>query len=248
MAPSPASASGDQPPARTGLTAGDAASRELTVQDLAARLDAPGELTAEDIAALTRLDDGPDAGTDRDVDDPEAGTDPDDRTSPSARINPEAGTDPDDRTNPSARINPEAGTDPDAPMPSDDELAALLDGEPARTAVPEALEAGFTHNIPTPGATGFTSGGPLDVMLAGSDLAWHAAQARRRGLGELSDSELCGIMGAAHRLESWAAGLKLAAVNELDVRRAGADGRPGEHDGCQKQHPDSPDRTNPRRY
>jgi hypothetical protein len=36
-------------------------------------------------------------------------------------------------------------------------------------------------------------------------------------------------MGAAHRLESWSAGLKLAVVNELDVRRAGADGRPGEH-------------------
>ena len=36
-------------------------------------------------------------------------------------------------------------------------------------------------------------------------------------------------MGAARRLESWAAGLRLATVNELDTRRAGPSGRPGEH-------------------
>ena len=54
MTQSPASASGDQPPAEVGLTA----------QDLAARLRAPGELTAEEIAALTRLDDQSGAGSD----------------------------------------------------------------------------------------------------------------------------------------------------------------------------------------
>jgi hypothetical protein len=125
----------------------------------------------------------------------------------------------------------QAGTAPGADWLAlpDEDLIALLDGEPAPTAVPEALEAGFTHHIPTPGATGFAAGGPLDAMLPGSDLAWHAAQARRRGLGELSDDEVCGLMGAARRLESWAAGLKLATVNELDARRAGADSRPGEH-------------------
>ena len=52
MPHSPASASGDQPPAELGLTA----------QDLAARLTAEGELTAEDLAALARLDDAPCAG------------------------------------------------------------------------------------------------------------------------------------------------------------------------------------------
>src|SRR6202451_4830031 len=51
---SPASASADQPPAELGLTA----------QDLAARLTAEGELTAEELAGLARLDDGPDAAED----------------------------------------------------------------------------------------------------------------------------------------------------------------------------------------
>jgi hypothetical protein len=48
MTHSPASANGDKPPAEVGLTA----------QDLTARLAADGELTAEEIAALARLDDG----------------------------------------------------------------------------------------------------------------------------------------------------------------------------------------------
>jgi hypothetical protein len=187
MAHSSASASGDEPLAEVGLTAQD-----LAVKDLTGRLDAAGELTAEDITALARLDDGPDCW-----DDSQAGDDDETPAEPLA-------------------------------LP-DDDITALLDDEPASTAVPEALEAGFTHHIPTPGATGFASGGPLDVMLPGSDLAWHAAQARRRGLAVLSDSELCGLMGAAQRLESWAAGLKLAAVNDLDARRASAGGRPGEH-------------------
>jgi Domain of unknown function (DUF222) len=99
------------------------------------------------------------------------------------------------------------------------------DGEP----VAEALEAGFTHHLPSPGATGFAAGGPLDRMPGGHELAWHAGTARQRGLGALSDTELCGVMEAAQRLESWAGGLKLATVAELDARRAGPDGREGEH-------------------
>ena len=93
---------------------------------------------------------------------------------------------------------------------------------------PEALEAGFTHRHGGSGA-GFAAGGPLDVMLPGPDLAWHAGAARQRGLDALSDDELIGVLGAAGRLESWSAGLKLAAVAELDARRAGPDGRDGEH-------------------
>ena len=58
MIHSPASASGDQPPAGPGLTARDPAAGDLTAGDLTARLAADGELTAEDIAALARLDDG----------------------------------------------------------------------------------------------------------------------------------------------------------------------------------------------
>ena len=99
------------------------------------------------------------------------------------------------------------------------------DREPAA----EALEAGFTHHLPSPGATGFAAGGPLGRMPGGQELAWHAGTARQRGLDALSDTELCGMMEAAQRLESWAGGLKLATVAELDARRAGPDGREGEH-------------------
>jgi Domain of unknown function (DUF222) len=96
------------------------------------------------------------------------------------------------------------------------------------TARPEVLEAGFTHRYGGSG-TGFAPGGPVDAMLGGEELAWHAANARRRGLDAPSDYELCGLIRAAERLESWSAELKLAAVAELDARRAGADGREGEH-------------------
>jgi hypothetical protein len=216
MVHSPTSASGDEPLAEMGLTTQDLAVRlaadgSRTARDLAARLQADGDLTAEDIATLAQLDDAP--GDDWQ---PDADAWDDERPA-----NPYA-----ERAKP-ATSNAKTAEEP--LTLSDDDLIALLDGEPAPTTVPEALEAGFTHYIPTPGATRFASGGPLDAMLPGSDLAWHGAQARRRGLGELSDDEVCGLMGAAQRLESWAAGLKLATVNELDARRAGADSRPGEH-------------------
>ena len=70
--------------------------------------------------------------------------------------------------------------------------------EPAEPAVSEALEAGFTHRYGGHG-TGFAAGGPLDVMLPGPDLAWHAGAARQRGLGALSDDELIGVLGGARR-------------------------------------------------
>jgi hypothetical protein len=185
MTQSPAGASGDQPPAGTGLTA----------QDLAARLEAGGELTAEDIAALARFDDGPDA----------------------------AGGSCDDY----------ADCDGEPPAQwlvlPDDEHAALLTGGTSGPAVAEALDAGFTRRCASPGATGFAAGGPLDVMLPGPDLGWHAGQARRRGLSKLSDDELCGLLGSARKLGSWAAELEVAAITELDARRTGANGRPGEH-------------------
>ena len=91
------------------------------------------------------------------------------------------------------------------------------------------LDAGFTHRYPAPGATGFAAGGQADQMLPGTNLAWQAAMTRRAGLGSLSDDELIGFLGAARRLASWAAALEHDATAELDARRAGPDGREGEH-------------------
>ncbi len=86
----------------------------------------------------------------------------------------------------------------------------------------DVLGAGFTHRDPEPGATGWRAGGPLDVMLPGAQLAWHLGSARRRGLDQLSDDELIGFLAAARRVQSWQAGLELAATAELDARRAAA--------------------------
>src|SRR3984885_8076121 len=223
MTHSPASASGDQPPAGPGLTAPDPTAGNLTAGDLTARLAADGELTAEDIAALARLDDGPSAGGGFWDDDPDSRAgggsweeDPD----PGA-----GGGSCDEDPRPDRDAEPLTGR----PAPLDDDHAALVDADAGAPRVTEALDAGFTRKYAGPGATGFAGGSLLDAMLPGRDLAWHAASARRRGLATLSDNELCGVMGAARRLESWAAGLRLATVNELDTRRAGSGGQPGEH-------------------
>jgi Domain of unknown function (DUF222) len=66
-------------------------------------------------------------------------------------------------------------------------------------------------------------------MLPGPDLAWYIGQVRQAGLSALSDDELIGVLNGARRLSSWQAGLELAAVAELDARRAGPGGREGEH-------------------
>jgi len=113
---------------------------------------------------------------------------------------------------------------------SDEDLAGLADDPDEDEAPdPEIMDAGFTHRDPAPGAAGFAGGGLLDRMLPGADLAWHAGMARQRGLGSLSDDQLIGVLGAARRLQSWQAELELAATAELDARRAGPDGRDGEH-------------------
>jgi hypothetical protein len=72
---------------------------------------------------------------------------------------------------------------------SDDQRRELAGGdlypdEDGDDDVAEVLEAGFTHRHGGSGA-GFAAGGPLDVMLPGPDLAWHAGAARQRGLGAL---------------------------------------------------------------
>jgi len=84
----------------------------------------------------------------------------------------------------------------------------------------EALAAGFTHKDREPGARGFAAGGPLDTMEPGAVLAGFADDAVEDGLSALSDDELVGLMGAARRLASRAAGIELAAVAGLSSRRA----------------------------
>src|ERR1700691_1412314 len=236
MTHSPASASGDQPPAGPGLTAPDPTAGTLTAGDLTSGLAADGELTAEDIAALARLDDSPSAGGGFWDDDPDpraGGGSCDEDPRPDAGGSCDEDPDPgaggggcwDEDPRPDRDAEPLTGR----PAPLDDDHAALVDADAGAPRVTEALDAGFTRKYAGPGATGFAGGSLLDVMLPGRDLAWHAASARRRALATLSDNELCGVMGAARRLESWAAGLRLATVNELDTRRAGPGGRPGEH-------------------
>jgi hypothetical protein len=245
MTRSPASASGEQPPADPGLTAHDPTLGDLAAENLTARLAADGELTAEDIAALARLDDGSAAGGGS-WDDPDsrAGCSRDEDPHPGAGRSwdedpdPGAGRSWDEDPDPGAGggscdVDPRPDRDAEPPTgrlaPLDDEHAALVDADAGTPRVTEALDAGFTRKYAGPGATGFAGGSLLDAMLPGRDLAWHAASVRYRGLATLSDNELCGVMGAARRLESWAAGLRLATVNELDTRRAGPGGRPGEH-------------------
>jgi hypothetical protein len=87
---------------------------------------------------------------------------------------------------------------------------------------PEALAAGFTHRDQVPGARGFAAGGPLDTMEPGPVLAGFADDAVDAGLASLSDDELVGVLGAARRLASRAAGIELAAVAGLEARRAAA--------------------------
>ena len=112
----------------------------------------------------------------------------------------------------------------------DDNYPAGPDADdPGEDAVPGLAEAGFVHQDPVPGATGLRAGGPVDGMLPGSELAWHLGAARQRGLGQLSDDELIGFLAAARRGEAWQAAMVLAATAELDARRAGPDGREGEH-------------------
>jgi hypothetical protein len=187
----------------TADSAAPSGQEELTAGELLRRLRAPGELTAAEAAALARLDGDP-GDDDWDCD---PGWEPPTGRPAIRDAEPEPpGQDGD-------LGNPDGPSDP---------------GDLAGPAGPEALEAGFTHRYGGTG-TGFAAGGPLDVMLPGPDLAWHLGQARQRGLAALSDDELIGVLGSARRLGSWQAGLELAAVAELDARRAGSDGRDGEH-------------------
>ena len=88
-------------------------------------------------------------------------------------------------------------------------------------------DAGFIHNVPGDPGYGFASGGLLDRMLPGRELAAFTGTALGDGLGRLSDYELIGFLCAARRNTSWQQAAQLAAVADLEQRRAGADGAPG---------------------
>ena len=224
MIHSSASASGDKPPAEAGLTA----------QDLTARLAADGELTAEEIAALARLDAAPCAGGDPRDDDPGpgAGGHPwDDDPGPGAGGHPW-----DDDPGPGAGGHPwddDPGPDLDGEPPAGwlaaAEHAALPDDGAGAPRVAEPWDAGFIHGVPGDPGYGFAAGGLLDRMLPGRELAAFTGTALGDGLDRLSDYELIGFLCAARRNTSWQQAAELAAVANLEQRRAAADGAPGEH-------------------
>lgn len=85
------------------------------------------------------------------------------------------------------------------------------------------LAAGFMPRERTGSAGGTGSGfGPgevLDTMDAGPVLGSLAADAWSRGLSQLADDELVGLLTAWRRLASWATAGELAAVAELTERR-----------------------------
>jgi hypothetical protein len=118
--------------------------------------------------------------------------------------------------------------DLDREEPSEAEMFGLWPDPPDGTGLaPEALGAGFTHDLLSDPPFGFAAGGPLDSMVPGPVLAGFAAAAFDAGLGKLSDDELVGALLAARRLSSWQAALELTAVSELDARRGRQTARPG---------------------
>jgi Domain of unknown function (DUF222) len=108
--------------------------------------------------------------------------------------------------------------------PDADEDAPIMPG----AGVPEVWEAGFIHNVPGEPGYGFASRGLLDKMLPGRELAAFTGTAQREGLERLDDFELIGFLCAARRNASWQQAAELAAIANLDQRRAGPGGAPGE--------------------
>src|SRR5580693_7935740 len=103
---------------------------------------------------------------------------------------------------------------------------------PAAPAVPEAIEAGFTHTaageVRDRAARGFEAGGPADLLPPCPELAALTGMALEAGVERLTDDELVGVMRGASRGESWQAAIKLRGGEELAGRRqaVGRDRRP----------------------
>jgi hypothetical protein len=106
-------------------------------------------------------------------------------------------------------------------------------GEPSAPEASEVWPAGLSPRDDGDGA-GFAAGGVADTLPPGVVLAGLADRAWNDGLAGLSDDELIGVMRAWRRVTSWAHAGELAAVTELDRRRAaqvaaGADPHLAEH-------------------
>src|ERR1700683_204929 len=137
---------------------------ELAVSELLGKLRTTEELTAADVAALARLDDGPgdygpDPGGDESGDGgpldcyPPLGDDGTWEGYPRPGDHRRGTRSATAASLPGAyQPGPEADLEPGPPP----EEWLVLPDEPVPP-VAEALEAGFTHRYPTPGATGFTA-------------------------------------------------------------------------------------------
>jgi hypothetical protein len=125
----------------------------------------------------------------------------------------------------------DAETDPDGWMP-DELLAAAEEESGPWTGEGEAFAAGFLHHDADGRyGIGFASGGELDVMAPGPELARllaAATAAQSGGHARLGESELIGAMCAWQRIGAWAAAGQAAAVRTLDLRR-GAQAREREN-------------------
>jgi hypothetical protein len=85
-------------------------------------------------------------------------------------------------------------------------------GEPAQPAEPVRPEA----------AAGFVEGGAADVLAPGAELAGLVAAVTGPGgarLGALTDREVLGLLGAAHKFSAWSAWLELVTLAEFTRRR-----------------------------
>jgi hypothetical protein len=137
-----------------------------------------------------------------------------------------------DLDDPAYADDPEYGAPPEWLALPASERARLLAEEQQRfddqrPKVPEVLDAGFNRHCGGKPGAGFAAGGLLDMMLPGSDLAWHVGLARR-DLARLDDDQLIGLMLGGQKLEAWAGEVKLAAIAELDRRRTARDGEEGQ--------------------
>jgi hypothetical protein len=119
--------------------------------------------------------------------------------------------------------------DPDAPVPDDDpaDWQDDPDGEPDDaeddgpwTGQGEAFAAGFLHHDADGRyGTGFGSGGELDVLDPGPQLARCLAAETAGGHGVLGESELIGVLCGWQRIGAWAAAGQAAAITALTARR-----------------------------
>src|SRR5215470_13170827 len=105
-----------------------------------------------------------------------------------------------------------------ADLPADLLSQSLTATEPAQ--LPEPWPAGI---LPRDGgrSAGFVAGGAADGLPPGVALAGFASDVWTAGLDRLTDDQLIGVLQAWRRLTSWTAAGELAAVAELNRRRAG---------------------------